>query len=127
MRVDGGTDTDIIGATSQTYVLTSDDVGYTVKVRVKFADDLNNPEEIPSDAYPASGSIQEKPNTPAIGRPAISGTPQRDQTLTASTSGIRDADGLSNPRYSYQWVRVDGANRDQHQRRDLSNLPSDRR
>ena len=109
VRVDGGTDTDIIGATSQTYVLTSDDVGYTVKVRVKFADDLNNPEEIPSDAYPASGSIQAKPNTPAIGRPAISGTPQRDQTLTASTSGIRDADGLSNPGYSYQWVRVDGA------------------
>ena len=108
VRVDGGTETDIIGATSETYVLTSDDVGHTVKVRVKFTDDLNNPEEIPSDVYPAAGSIQTKPNTPAIGRPAISGNPERGQTLTASTSGIRDADGLSNPRYSFQWVRVEG-------------------
>ena len=49
------------------------------------------------------------PNAPATGKPVISGTPQRAETLTVSTSGIRDADGLSNPRYSYRWLRVDGA------------------
>ena len=51
------------------------------------------------------------PNAEPTGRPVISGIPQRDQTLTADTSGIRDADGLSNPRYIYRWGRVDGATR----------------
>ena len=30
-----------------------------------------------------------------------------DQTLTADTSGITDADGLTNVSYSYQWIRSD--------------------
>ena len=54
------------------------------------------------------------PNAEPTGKPVISGTPQRDETLTVSTSGIRDADGLSNPRYSYQWVQVDGATETDH-------------
>ena len=45
------------------------------------------------------------PNAAPTGKPVISGTPQRDQTLTVSTSGIRDDDGLSNPNFRYQWVR----------------------
>ena len=44
-------------------------------------------------------------NTPATGAPAIGGTPQVGETLTASTSGIADADGLSRVSYSYQWTR----------------------
>ena len=44
-------------------------------------------------------------NTPATGAPAISGTAQVDETLTASVSGISDADGLGNPGWSYQWIR----------------------
>ena len=36
-----------------------------------------------------------------------------DQTLTADTSGITDADGLTNVSYSYQWIRSDsGADAD---------------
>ncbi len=35
-------------------------------------------------------------NTPAMGVPTISGTAQVGQTLTANTSGISDADGLTN-------------------------------
>ena len=31
------------------------------------------------------------------------------QTLTAATAGIADVDGLTSPTYSYQWIRVDGA------------------
>ena len=44
------------------------------------------------------------PNSPATGAPTVSGTPQVDQTLTASTSNIADADGLSNVSYGYQWL-----------------------
>ena len=41
------------------------------------------------------------------GLPTISGTAQVGQTLTASTSDIRDPDGLDNVSYAYQWIRVD--------------------
>ena len=44
------------------------------------------------------------PNNPATGAPAISGTPQVEQTLTANTSAIQDADGLQNASYQYQWL-----------------------
>ena len=42
------------------------------------------------------------------GAPAISGTAQVGETLTAGTSGIADADGLDNTTYRYQWL-ADGA------------------
>ena len=48
------------------------------------------------------------PNSPATGAPAISGTAQVGETLTADTSGIGDADGLTNVSYSYQWISSDG-------------------
>ena len=48
------------------------------------------------------------PNTPATGAPTISGTAQVGHTLTASTSGISDTDGLTNVSYNYQWL-ADGA------------------
>ena len=44
------------------------------------------------------------PNSPATGAPTISGTPQVEQTLTADTSAIQDADGLQNVNYQYQWM-----------------------
>ena len=45
-------------------------------------------------------------NTAATGTPAISGTPQVGEELTASTSGISDADGLNNASFGYQWIRT---------------------
>ena len=45
-------------------------------------------------------------NTAATGTPAISGTPQVGEELTASTSGISDADGLDNASFGYQWIRT---------------------
>ena len=45
-------------------------------------------------------------NTPATGAPTITGTAEVGQVLTASTTGIADADGLPSS-FSYQWVRVD--------------------
>ena len=47
------------------------------------------------------------PNWRSTGKPSISGTPQVRQTLSASTSGIMDPNGLSNPGFTYQWVRLD--------------------
>ena len=48
-----------------------------------------------------------EPNTPATGAPTIGGTPQVGEELTASTSGISDADGLDDARFAYQWMRTD--------------------
>ena len=48
-------------------------------------------------------------NNPATGAPAITGTAQVGETLTANTSGIADTDGLSNASFSYQWIRNDGS------------------
>ena len=50
--------------------------------------------------------------TAATGAPTITGTAQVGETLTASTTGIADADGLTSPTYTYQWIRVDGTEAD---------------
>ena len=46
-------------------------------------------------------------NTPATGKPTITGTAQVGKTLTADTSGIEDGDGLDNATFSYQWLGDD--------------------
>ena len=49
-------------------------------------------------------------NTAATGAPTIGGTPRvgRDaEELTASTSGISDADGLDDASFAHQWMRAD--------------------
>ena len=51
-----------------------------------------------------SNSEPEETNSPATGAPTISGTPQVEETLTASTSNITDEDGLTNVSYEYQWT-----------------------
>ena len=43
-------------------------------------------------------------NNAATGAPTISGTPQVGETLTADTSAIDDADGLTSVSYEYQWM-----------------------
>ena len=43
-----------------------------------------------------------------MGAPTITGTAQVGKTLTAVTTGITDADGLTSATYTYQWIRVDG-------------------
>ena len=105
IRSDGSTDTDIAGATDSNYDLAQADQGKTIKVRVSFTDDRSNQESLTSAA---TGTVAARPNTAATGAPTISGTAQVGETLTASTSGISDADGLDNVSYSYQWIRNDG-------------------
>ena len=47
-------------------------------------------------------------NNLPTGQPTISGTATVGQTLTASTSGITDDDGLTNATFEYQWISSDG-------------------
>ena len=53
-------------------------------------------------------TVNDNDTAPATGAPTITGTAQVGQTLTAITTGIMDADGLTSPTYTYQWIRVDG-------------------
>ena len=65
---------------------------------------------------PSVGSIEQNPakttvtivdrNTRATGDPTISGPAQVGMTLTASTSDIMDANGLTGATFAYQWIRV---------------------
>ena len=66
---------------------------------------LGNGVGVPSEEF--KGTPQPPPTSPAEGAPAISGTAQAGETLTAETDGINDADGLSNVAYSYQWLAGD--------------------
>ena len=99
-------DAEIAGATGYTYTLADTDEGKAVKVRVSFTDDADNEETLTSAA---TAAVAAKPDSLATGAPTISGTAQVGETLTADTSGISDADGLSNVSYSYQWLADDAA------------------
>ena len=95
---------DITDATAATYTLTDDDLGKKVKIEVSFADDFGSDEQRTSAP---TETVAGAPNTPATGAPTITGTAHVGETLTASTTGIADADGLTSPTYTYQWIRVD--------------------
>ena len=99
-------DTNIQGATDATYTLMADDEGKAIKVLVSFADDAGNMESRPSAPTDAVAAPPAR-NSSATGAPSISGTAQVGQTLTADTSGIADADGLTNAVFSYQWMADD--------------------
>ena len=109
IRVDGGTDADIASATASTYTLVAADQGKTIKVKVSFTDDASNPETLTSAA---TSMVIAAANNPATGVPTITGTAQVGQTLTAVTTAIMDADGLTSVSYTYQWIRVDGTDAD---------------
>ena len=100
---------DITDETDATYTLTADEQGKKVKVEVRFVDILGG-EETRTSAPTAT--LPGTPNTAATGAPTITGTAQVGQTLTASTTGIADANGLTSPTYTYQWIRVDGTEAD---------------
>ena len=103
IRTAAGVDTNISGATASTYTLVTADLGTTIKVTVSFTDDASNPETRTSAA---TAAVSAAPNTPATGAPTITGTAQVGQTLTAGTTAIVDADGLTSVSYAYQWIRV---------------------
>ena len=83
VRIDGITDSEIQGGTGPTYILTSDDEGKTIKVRVIFTDDAGNTETLTSSTTSIRGcQTQQRRHRPAYD--------QRDCT------GWRDIDGGRN-------------------------------
>ena len=99
-------DTDIAGASGSTYTLTDSEESKAIKVEVSFTDDAGNDETLTTAATDAVAAAS-TPNSPATGAPTISGTIQVGETLTADTSGVSDADGLSSVQYEYQWLADD--------------------
>ena len=89
----------IVGATSSTYTLGDADVGTQISVQVSYTDGQSTPETLTSAQTAAVVNLNDAP----VGLPVITGTVTEDQTLTADTSGISDADGLGG--FSYQWLR----------------------
>ncbi len=113
-------DADISGATTSSYALVAADAGKTIKVTVSFTDDAGNAETLTSAATTAvalaggtSNSLERsdqeavQENSAATGAPTIGGTAQVGETLNVSTSGISDADGLTNASFTYQWLADD--------------------
>ncbi|MCG8002760.1 MAG: cadherin domain-containing protein [Candidatus Thiodiazotropha lotti] len=90
---------DITGATASTYTLGDADVGATITVVASYTDGQGTPESVTSGSVGPVANINDAP----VGVPTITGTVEEDQTLTADTSGISDADGLG--AFSYQWLR----------------------
>ena len=72
---------------------------------------------------PQAGAGGSAANSPASGTPTISGAAQIGQTLSASTSGIIDSDGLTSVTYSYQWVRVASDNTESNVGADSTTYP----
>ena len=118
----GATEEAIPGATGQTYTVADGDASHSIWVVVTFTDDAGNLESIPSNKYVVTPPIEisggdsssgdEPVNTVATGEPEIDGTARVGETLTATTSNIADADGMTNAVFTYQWKRIDPAGTD---------------
>ena len=76
-------------------------VEYEYRVSARTEDGLGEASEW------VSAGREPQPNNPATNAPAITGTAKVGETLEADTSGISDADGLSNVQYEYQWLADD--------------------
>ena len=103
IRVSSGTGTRIAGATAASYTVVDADVGATLKVEVGFTDDDGTNETVESDE---TETVLDNDDSPTTGEVTITGTPTEGETLTADTSGLADADGLTGATYTYQWVRT---------------------
>ena len=68
IRVDGTTESNIAGATSDTYTLVAADEGKGIRVRVSFNDDAGNPETLTSDVYRAV-TLLPSPRLPSVDDP----------------------------------------------------------
>ena len=90
------------GENSPTYTLPPLAVGLAIKVKVFYTDDRGHSETLTSEATEVVAAAP--PNSDPTGLPTISGTPRVDETLTADTSAINDANGLTNVSYTYVWM-----------------------
>lgn len=91
-----------VTATSHIITGLTNGVSYTVRViATNGVGDGDPSTEV--TATPARVVAQQQvSDSAAAGTPTIRGAAQVGQTLTAHTSGVSDADGLTNPTYRYQ-------------------------
>ncbi|MGH2945477.1 MAG: LamG-like jellyroll fold domain-containing protein, partial [Solirubrobacteraceae bacterium] len=92
---------DIAGATAQSYTLTADDVGSTIRVAVTASNEAGSA-SASSDAT-AVVAAAAPTNTAS---PTISGTPEAEQTLSADPGTWSGTEPIA---YAYQWRRCDDA------------------
>ena len=90
------------GENSPTYTVPPAAAGLAIKVKVFYTDDRGHIETLTSEATEVVGAAP--PNSDPTGLLTISGTPRVDETLTADTSAINDANGLTNVSYTYVWM-----------------------
>lgn len=102
----------IAGATSTTLLLTQEQVGKAISLKLDYTDGTF-PNSFTSDATALVQNINSAPT----GSVTITGTATEDETLQADTSAIADEDGLTGVAYSYQWfadgLEIDGATSNQ--------------
>ena len=105
---DSGDFENIENATGETYTLGDDDVGREVQVMVSYTDDGGMDESLTSTPTAAVENVNDEPT----GSVTITGTVEEDQTLTANTTALQDADGLpiAADAFTYQWQSNTGAN-----------------
>ena len=65
---------------------------------------LSNKSSVTIAGPPETAQQVQPENSPATSAPTVTGTARVGETLTADTSGIADADGLTNATFTYQWV-----------------------
>ena len=98
---------DISGVTSETYILTQEEVGKTVGVTVKYTDLQGTLESVSSIQTAIVTSV----NNPVSGSVTITGLAETSQVLTANTSMLADLEGLG--LFLFQWdasgVDISGA------------------
>ena len=95
VRVDSGTEADISGATSDSYVLVAADNGKQVKVKVRFTDDGNTDEgPLTSAAYPSTDSVMTPTVTVAAGGEVDEGE-DAEFTLTLSAAAPTGGQSVS--------------------------------
>ena len=92
LRVDGGSDTEIAGATGSTYLLVAGDAGKKFKVRVGFTDLDGSAESRTSAAYPASSLVGQNA-APTGANGTVTVAEDGSYTFQASAFGFADTDG----------------------------------
>ena len=96
--------------TGSTFTPTNAEVGFALRVVASFTDNFGVFESVISDPTGPVANV----NDPPVGVPTLStNAPQSGTSLTASTAGISDPDGLVGVTFAFQWqangVNIPGA------------------